>query len=722
MRSEELSLKSGGSSLRIKLALLAAGSALLISLIASLVVGAAARNELYADQSAVLDRNLRLLSAYLESNIDEISERAAIVAKEEEFATAADLAEATAALESFRRRNAEVIRASLVDASGKAIASTDASVLNRTLLTPTGKERVVAPGPGVEPEVAVQIESPVPGGRRSIISDLSAERIERALKTIELSSEGAVAYLAGVPGQIGSEEPIPGGIDPLAPNGRTQNWFAATLPIRWSDASFEPKWTLTVAMPASNIDSRAQQRQFRTLAVGMSLGLATALLLAMASTRITRRLDEIGRMAFDLRLNRYAPVRPPAGSDEVARLGRIISGLVSELNEEVSKKEAAENSLISANYELEQKVAERTKELEMRQRQELEIAGEMQSALLIVSPPSPNSTRLSVDFRAIAARQINGDFIAWFNYNRDQFDLVLGDAMGKGLTAAVAAAGLRLQFERAIRFLGQDANGPRLPMVAEIVAAVEKQISRDLIETGSFATLAYMRIDLRRMRAEVLNSGHPAILRLRGDEPIAHFEQRHMPIGFVEHQRYESLDFDIQPGDRLVVLSDGVLEAAAPDGEYFGWERLEAALRECQNLDPAAAIDYILERTRQFGAEGTLDDASIAMIEVPTSDGGIAEVWEQPFELDAAGAAPEEINKLPVVARVTLAPIVSRILSDDRIRPHEGRIRVQLGRIAGQLALRIAYFGDPIARLEDVDADYGTDALGRNLITVWIPG
>jgi serine phosphatase RsbU (regulator of sigma subunit) len=133
--------------------------------------------------------------------------------------------------------------------------------------------------------------------------------------------------------------------------------------------------------------------------------------------------------------------------------------------------------------------------------------------------------------------------------------------------------------------------------------------------SGRFVTLALIRLDLRRHRYTLANAGHlpPLLLRADGTASFLGHDATGVPIGIDPSFAYESVEGTLEPGDSLVLYTDGVNEALGPDAELYGMDRLRACVSGI--TDPDQIGSTLLEDVRRFVAgRPPSDDLTILTI------------------------------------------------------------------------------------------------------------
>lgn len=236
--------------------------------------------------------------------------------------------------------------------------------------------------------------------------------------------------------------------------------------------------------------------------------------------------------------------------------------------------------------------------------QELLIAAEIQRALL----PAARHVGTGVEIvgASLPCRSIGGDFFEYFELPSGNFGFALGDVAGKGPPAALLTAAIQGMF-------GAHASSEGGP--AETLTRVNQGLIRRSVQ-NRFATMAYGVLS-PDSRLTYCNAGHnPPMLFTRSSE-VRRLEQGGLVLGLFPHAQFEEETLQLEPGDVLVVFSDGVSEAIDVHGEEFGDDRIVACVASNRHLEPAALLDHLLAAVRQF-SEGTLqrDDVTALILRV----------------------------------------------------------------------------------------------------------
>jgi serine phosphatase RsbU (regulator of sigma subunit) len=225
-----------------------------------------------------------------------------------------------------------------------------------------------------------------------------------------------------------------------------------------------------------------------------------------------------------------------------------------------------------------------------RLEQELSIAARIQRALL----PEPRFRSDLIEAAAISTpcRAIGGDFFDYLDLPGGAFGFALGDVAGKGPSAALLTAAVQGIF-------GANATEGYDP--ADTISRVNRGVVRRAVQ-ARFVTMVYGVISAEGVLT-YCNAGHnpPLLIGRRG---LVHLEQGGLVLGLLAEAAYEQERLQLEPGDLLVVFSDGVSESMNPAGDQYGESRIASVVREHMHLDPGEILDRLLDDVQRF-SDGT---------------------------------------------------------------------------------------------------------------------
>ena len=219
---------------------------------------------------------------------------------------------------------------------------------------------------------------------------------------------------------------------------------------------------------------------------------------------------------------------------------------------------------------------------------DLRIAAEIQQALL----PEPNydSPMCDVAAASVPCRTVGGDFYDYLEVDEGQFGFALGDVAGKGPPAAILAAVVQSNFS-AQAPIGRDP--------AQTLARINTALLRRAIE-ARFATMCYCVLSTDgSLRSCNAGQEPPLVIGASG---VRWLETGGPVLGLLDGVEYEFETVQLEPGDVLVVCSDGVTEARDVKGEEFGRDRLLEAVASCHGQKADAVLERLLSAVSRFSA------------------------------------------------------------------------------------------------------------------------
>jgi len=199
-------------------------------------------------------------------------------------------------------------------------------------------------------------------------------------------------------------------------------------------------------------------------------------------------------------------------------------------------------------------------EISRRVQQEMAIAAEIQKSLMTVTVPEvPYAKVYAVSY---PCKDIGGDFFDLVHTDLG-LSLIVADVSGKGVSAAVVASILQGML---YSHLAENAS------LSEMISTVNRFLF-EKIGGQKYATLVIARMG-RNGEVELMNCGHVPPIVVSG-QTITKLEEGNLPVGLIPMAQFRSVKHQLKPGDRLIVVTDGVTEAEDSSGEFFGNDRLE---------------------------------------------------------------------------------------------------------------------------------------------------
>jgi len=231
----------------------------------------------------------------------------------------------------------------------------------------------------------------------------------------------------------------------------------------------------------------------------------------------------------------------------------------------------------------------------------MEEARQIQNSILPRHLPKPGDFEIAA--RSVAAEIVGGDFYDVIVLDDEVFDVVIADAAGHGLPAALQVrdvfTGLRMALSREYK-------------LSRTVRRLNKIIHHSRLAT-KFVSLVLVEFDLK---GTVLycNAGHPRPILMHADGSIARLDQGGPILGPIPKASYSIGIQCIGPADLLVLYTDGVTEAAADNDEEYGPERLIHTVRMARHRDPAAIVDRVFTDVAEFSQRTPPEDDQTVVV------------------------------------------------------------------------------------------------------------
>jgi len=248
-------------------------------------------------------------------------------------------------------------------------------------------------------------------------------------------------------------------------------------------------------------------------------------------------------------------------------------------------------------------------EQEMREREllehELRVARSIQQASLPKEVPQPEGWQISPYYQP--AREVGGDFYDFHLLSEDQLGVVVGDATGKGVPAALVMSTTCGMLQLAAQAL-DSSPGEVLERVNETL------LSR--IPSNMFVTCFYAILEPKSGCLRYANAGHDLPYLHRNGE-AEELRARGMPLGLMPGMSYEEKETILEAGDSALFYSDGLVEAHNPEGEMFGFPRLRALI--AQHAEGEPLVDFLMDELRTFTGEGWEQEDDITLVTLQRS-------------------------------------------------------------------------------------------------------
>ena len=280
---------------------------------------------------------------------------------------------------------------------------------------------------------------------------------------------------------------------------------------------------------------------------------------------------------------------PPTGEEDTVEgihIHRISGGKITE--------EWSTLDVVPVWENLTQQIRERE-----RVEQELGVARSIQQASLPKEVPTLEGWRIVPHYQP--AREVGGDFYDFFELDDGQLGLVVGDATGKGVPAALVMSSARSM----LRAVAQTSNSP-----GEVLRRANDPLVAD-IPPNMFVTCFYAILEPESGRLSYANAGHD-LPYVRHGSDAEELRARGMPLGLMPGMNYEEKEIILQVGQSALFYSDGLVEAHDPTGEMFGFPRLRELVAE--HGEERSLGEVLLKELYSFVGEGWEQEDDITLL------------------------------------------------------------------------------------------------------------
>jgi CHASE1-domain containing sensor protein/serine phosphatase RsbU (regulator of sigma subunit)/anti-sigma regulatory factor (Ser/Thr protein kinase) len=228
--------------------------------------------------------------------------------------------------------------------------------------------------------------------------------------------------------------------------------------------------------------------------------------------------------------------------------------------------------------------------VDLARQREIEVSASIQQRLLFGVPPT-DIPGFSISSYSEASQGIDGDFYTFTRLGGDSFEILTGDVMGKGITAAMIGAGIKASYRRHLVEFKAHSKENAFPSPEQLINLIHHEVTPELIKLNSFVTLSLLRFDHSAMTLTMVNAGHtPALQVSKNGQCLNKLAGDNLPIGVIENEVYKEQVFPIQIGDYILSYSDGISESVSPQGDLYGETRIETILQAGQQIEASSSI------------------------------------------------------------------------------------------------------------------------------------
>jgi sigma-B regulation protein RsbU (phosphoserine phosphatase) len=239
---------------------------------------------------------------------------------------------------------------------------------------------------------------------------------------------------------------------------------------------------------------------------------------------------------------------------------------------------------------------------------EMDAAWRIQASILPRELPGMEGCRLAVRYVPMAS--VAGDYYDFVAVDDTHLGVLIADVAGHGVPAALIASMVKVALSSQAT-CGSDPTG--------VVSGLNQVLCKQ--QTGQFVTAGYLLLDLREKIAFYSGAAHPPLLLWKGKErAILEIQENGLPLGFRPNEKYATVSIGLASGDRILMYTDGIIEAANPSGDFFGEERFKACIRAHSHLPADSFADSLLRELAAWSGKkvgmAQEDDLTLIVIDI----------------------------------------------------------------------------------------------------------
>jgi serine phosphatase RsbU (regulator of sigma subunit) len=244
--------------------------------------------------------------------------------------------------------------------------------------------------------------------------------------------------------------------------------------------------------------------------------------------------------------------------------------------------------------------------IKLRMEDDLSSARDLQMSMLPATCPEVEGYQIAAS--STQAREVGGDFFDFFEIGESKFGFIIGDVTGKSVSGALIMSASRSIF----RMLSEEELS-----VGETMMRANRRIKKD-IKSGMFVALLYAVHDIKDGSVGLCSAGQtqPLLLSAKTAEvALVETVGDTFPLGILDDVNYEETQLQMEPGDKVVYYTDGIVEAMNKHEEMYGFERLHEVAKSSPAETAESLMNDIIKSVSDFtGAAPQHDDLTIIVV------------------------------------------------------------------------------------------------------------
>ena len=240
-----------------------------------------------------------------------------------------------------------------------------------------------------------------------------------------------------------------------------------------------------------------------------------------------------------------------------------------------------------------------------RMEEELNIARDLQVSML--PSETPQVKGFDIAAYSVAAREVGGDFYDFIDMGEDKAGMLIGDVTGKSVSGALVMSASRSVF----RMLSEEER-----TVKDNMMRANRRIKKD-VKTGMFVALLYAVLDAKNRSLIMCSAGQtqPVYWSAKtGEAILVETKGDTFPLGILDDAEYEETQLQLESDDKVILYTDGIVEAMNDQEELFGFERLQKLVQSSHASDAESLLKEILDTVNEFAGQAEQHDDLTAIV------------------------------------------------------------------------------------------------------------
>ena len=235
---------------------------------------------------------------------------------------------------------------------------------------------------------------------------------------------------------------------------------------------------------------------------------------------------------------------------------------------------------------------------------ELDLAAEFQNTFLPKRSDFSGFSGIEADYLFLPLQKVSGDFIDISRLDEAIYGFFISDISGHGVAAALISSMLKVFFS----LYAKDLLSPQL------LFEVLNQEFYQYLNSGEYFTSFYGLYFQEQRKFVYTNANHPDPILLRADGRLEELSSEGFFVGVFRDSVFEERELLLEPGDRILFYTDGIVEARSPAGEAFGKERLRSWFVSTANMAPGHQLDHLYQQLMAYTGQHPEDDITASVV------------------------------------------------------------------------------------------------------------